>query len=277
MVCGWVRECFRNGGWRSCCRFLRFQMGRGCFWWFSGRSELCIGTFVVYREICSVSIDFVLTDHHDFVEKRWLQNFVVKNAHTTNFVIEKAVTTNFCSMMFLSLSIDFVDYSDICRHFCSVLLCSEPIYWLCWLFRYLWALLTCFIMFWTHLFDYTDICRHFWHVLLCSEPIYLTIPISVGTFDMFYYVLNPSIWLYRYLWTLLTCFIMFWAYLFDYWHVLLCSESIYWTIPISVDTFVVWAYLLTLLTIPISVDTFEVFYYVLSLSIDFVDFLLILL
>ena len=30
-----------------------------------------------------------------------------------------------------------------------------------------------------------------------------------------------------------------------------------------------WAYLLTLLTIPISVDTFDMFYYVLSLSIDF--------
>jgi hypothetical protein len=178
MVCGWVRECFRNGGWRSCCRFLRFQMGRGCFWWFSGRSELCIGTFVVYREICSVSIDFVLTDHHDFVEKRWLQNFVVKNAHTTNFVIEKAVTTNFCSMMFLSLSIDFVDYSDICRHFCSVLLCSEPIYWLCRLFYYALSLSIDFV-------DYSDICRHFCSVLLCSEPIYWLC------------------WLFRYLSTLL--------------------------------------------------------------------------
>jgi hypothetical protein len=133
----------------------------------------------------------------------------------------------------LSLSIDFVDYSDICWHFWSVLLCFEPI---CWLFR-------CFIMFWVYLLtlltipmfyyvlslsidfvDYSDICWHFCSVLLCFESIYWLC------------------WLFRYLLTLLKCFIMF------------------------------WAYLLTLLTIPISVDAFVVFYYVLSLSIDFVDY-----
>ena len=148
----------------------------------------------------------------------------------------------------LSLSIDFVDYSDICRHFCSVLLCSEPIYWLCWLFRYLWALLTCFIMFWTHLFDYTDICGHFWHVLLCSEPIYLTI-------DMYYYVLSLSTDYTDICWyfcsvSLSIDFVDYSDICRHFWSVLLCSESIYWLCWLSIDTFVV-------------------FFDVLSLSIDF--------